>query len=298
VNVDVADSEISLDGAVIAHGVYEGPAPVGTHALSVVKEGYAPYKKDLIIHDGEHVVENVPLQREVAAAPVAPPHDWTGIYSQLNFVGQFEVTTPTNDVAQGYGYTPDTKISGSGILGAGLDVRVGYSLGLLGIEGIVILGYDHSSADVAVNTSTITHPGIAPRTEEYDFHRFGGTIGLGARLMPKMQVVRPTLGIGAGASIKTAFYNRSISNTSSNESTDPAFYVAPSLIVDAGVELGSTPGTRFYLGCLLVADFASATAVSPATSFSDQNYPAPSRLNIVNGTDVFFGPILGMQFGE
>ena len=37
---------------------------------------------------------------------------------------------------------------------------------------------------------------------------------------------------------------------------------------------------------------------SAATSFHDPNYPPPTQLNIVNGTDVFIGPILGMQFGE
>jgi len=69
--------------------------------------------------------------------------------------------------------------------------------------------------------------------------------------------------------------------------------------MDMGIELGSTPGTRFYLGALLLAEFASATQGKPASSFNDPNYPVPaSPINVVNGKDVFIGPVLGMQFGE
>jgi hypothetical protein len=75
VNVDVADTEISIDGKVVAHGVYEGPADAGTHALTVTKDGYAPYKKDLIVDDGQRAIENVALQKlAVAAAPAARLH--------------------------------------------------------------------------------------------------------------------------------------------------------------------------------------------------------------------------------
>ena len=69
-------------------------------------------------------------------------------------------------------------------------------------------------------------------------------------------------------SLKTIWYNRSsqIPNNSSGPtaslSSNPTFYAAPAIVIDGGFELGSTPGTRFYLGCLLVADFASATNVS------------------------------------
>jgi hypothetical protein len=309
VNVDVAESEIALDGTLVARGVYEGQVPAGTHSLTVTKLGYAQYKKDILVHDGERLVENVPLQKE-AQSLLAPPHDWKGVYSHLDFVGLFAVTKPTNDIAQGVGYTPDTPINTSAVAGGGLDIRVGYSLGFLGIEGTVLMGYDHSASTAVVppNESTVTHPGAGgpgpdgnpsptvARTENYDFNRLGGTIAAGVRLMPKTQIVRPTLGVGAGVSLKTIFYKRNIGSQSS-ENTNPAFYVAPAIMADAGIELGSTPGTRFYLGCQLVADFASATPVT--SDFKDPNYPAPTpAINGVNGTDLFIGPILGMQFGE
>jgi hypothetical protein len=313
VNVDVAESEIAIDGTVVARGVFEGPVPVGPHSLTVTKVGYAQYKKDILVHDAERLVENVPLQKE-GPSNVAPPHDWKGVYSHLDFVGLFSVTKPTNDIAQGIGYSTDTQnISTSAVAGGGLDVRVGYSLGFVGIEGTVLLGYDHSATSVVVPPSALcsncAHPGAGgpgpdgnpsssvARTENYDFSRFGGTVAVGARLMPKTQIIRPTFGVGVGASIKAVTYKRDIAGTPSSMSTNPAIYVAPALMLDGGIELGSTPGTRFYLGCQFIADFASATPVT--SNFTDPNYPQPNPpINGVNGTDIFIGPILGMQFGE
>jgi hypothetical protein len=309
INVDVADSEIAIDGTVVAHGAYEGPAPAGTHALTVTKLGYAQFKKDVIVDDAQRLVENVALQRE-SLVPVALPHDWTGAYSQLNFVGQFEVTRPTNDIAQGVGYPTDAMLNTSGVLGGGLNVHAGYSFGYLGIEGVVLLGYDHSATSTTLSgtDSTPVHQGPSSGwTENYDFNRVGGTVGIGARLMPKTEIFRPTLGIAGGVSLKTIWYNRSSQLASNPQngptaslSTNGAFYAAPSLMIDGGIELGSTPGTRFYLGCLLVADFASATSVTPNTGggYDASIFPPPKSVNGVNGTDVFIGPILGMQFGE
>ncbi|HEY2514459.1 MAG TPA: PEGA domain-containing protein, partial [Polyangiaceae bacterium] len=74
VNVDVADTEISVDGNVVAHGVYEGMLAAGPHTLQVTKAGFAPYKKDFLVHDADKLTENVALQRD-RSTPVAAPHD-------------------------------------------------------------------------------------------------------------------------------------------------------------------------------------------------------------------------------
>jgi hypothetical protein len=327
VNVDVADTEISIDGKVAARGVYEGPLEAGAHVLTVTKEGYVQYKKDLVVDDGQKVVENVTLPKEAAAAPAPaapPPKDYSGSYSQLNLVGLFEVGNPSNDVAQGIGYTsnPATGISTSGVGGGALNLRIGYSFGFIGIEGAIFLGYDHSETFVNISEggSTKDHPGVTPRTEDFTFHRIGGTVALGVRAMPKMQVFRPTLGIAGGLSAKGIFYIRTegnlpasttqaISNIPADLPSDPVFYFVPSLVLDGGIMLGSTPGTKFYLGCVMIADFgssqtagmnASATVANTLTSISGAiGYPgSPGTIYGVNGTDVFVGPVLGLQFGE
>jgi hypothetical protein len=303
VNVDVADSDISIDGKVVAKGVFEGAEPAGVHVLLVTKPGFVDYKKDILVHDAEREVENIAMQRAqaVATAPVAPPHDWTGAYVQLKFIGLFEPTTPSNDIAQGVGYTTDTGISGSGIFGGGLDVRVGYSFGTIGIEGSIMGEFDHSQINVQVNTSTVEHPGVAPRTEDWTFLRGGGVASVGLRLQPPSELVRPTFGIGGGLAVNAMAYNRSVENVQSSSTMPggPGLYLAPAFLMDAGILLGNTPGSRFYLGCQLVAEFSGGAQVSPSSSFNDPRFPPPSSaINVANGKDVFVGPILGFQWGE
>jgi hypothetical protein len=303
VTVDVPDSEIALDGHVVGHGAFEGPFTAGTHALVVTKAGYPPYRKDVVVNDGERVVEEIPLHG--AAARAGPLHDWKGPYARVDFIGQLGATKPTNDIAQGVGYAAGTPIATSSVFGGFLGVRAGYSLGAVGVEGAVLLGYDHSSSNVTVGPgqATVSHLGPTPRTEDYEFHRVGGGAALGLRLMPKTRVVRPTLGVAGGASLKGIFYRRTVTIQSAelsgsySQMTNPAFYLAPTLLVDAGIEIGSTPSTRFYVGALMVADFARALPVGP--SAQDQTFPSPpAGLDAVNGTEVFVGPVLGVQLGE
>ena len=280
---------ISLDGNVIGHGAYEGSVPAGTHASTVTKFGYGQYKKDLIVDDGQRVIENVPLQKEWIPPPVKQ-HDWTGAYSQLNFIGQFEVTNPTNDIAQGVGYPKGTPISTDAVGGGDLGVRVGYSFGFIGIEGAFLLGFDHSNTTATPTSSTPNHQGPGGGwTESYDFNRAGGTAGVGVRLMPKTPVFRPTLGVAGGVSLKEIWYNRNsqYSNGSATASLSggPQFYAAPSIMIDAGIELGSTPGTRFYLGCQMVADFRERVGDKPEydelqrehVSHTQRASPRPTR---------------------
>jgi len=253
---------------------------------------------------------------ELHPAPAeAQPHDWKGVYAQLTFLSLFEAGTPTNDIAQGAGYTGDTQITGGAAIGGGLNVRVGYSFGILGVEGSVIGSFDHSSANANITETQNSpeHPlGMMPAptdaySESYDFYRFGADITVGARLMPKFQVVRPTLGVGFGIAVKASLYDRTINpneNTNAPQSSYSSSltpYVAPVLVVDGGIELGHTPGTRFYLGAVMVAEFAGAVPAQGDTSLSasgtSSSFPG-ANINVVNGAEIFIGPFLGMQFGE
>jgi hypothetical protein len=301
VNASVPDAAISIDGRVVGTGVFEGPLPVGQHELSVVKQGYLPYKKPLLVHLDERDVENVALQKE-AVAPVDPAslHDWKGVYAQLNLVGQFMAGTPTNDVAQGVGLARGAQVSANSALGGGLGIRIGYSFGFIGVEGAILGAVDHSSASAqfAATGATPAH------TENWDFFRAGGHAALAVRLMPKTQIVRPTLGVGGGVSFNGMVAKRSVDGPNAGSPTSDVSsgfttMVAPILVLDGGIELGSTPGTRFYLGALMTATFYSATQASGLGNSLNTAYPTPNPApNLVSGAEVFIGPILGLQFGE
>ena len=301
VHTGTPDDEITIDGKIVGRGAWEGTVTVGKHDLSVAKPGFVSYKTSMIVHLSERVAENVQLKPEGKSEEAGAPHDWTGEYGQMNLIGLFPVSTPSNDIAQGRDLTAGTTVKGSGGAGGGFDVRVGHSFGFIGIEGILQGVYDHSAAEIvyASGQSTAQHPG-GPRTEDYDVHRFGGSGGVGVRFMPKVDTVRPVFAIGGGVSVKAAVYHRNATSALGNNgySGDMTSYVAPMMIMDGGIELGRTPGSRFYLGAMLKLEFANG-AQSGASSPPTSGVPAPTHpLDLANGTDVFFGPILGVQFGE
>jgi hypothetical protein len=305
VNTGTPDAEITVDNKLVGRGAWEGALPVGKHELAVVKAGFAAYKTSMIVHLGERLAENVQLQPEKVGA-AAKEHDWKGVYSQLQFVGMFPIATPANDIAQGRDLTSDASVKTSTGYGGGIGVHVGYSFGFIGIEGLILASYDHSSSDVTYTAdnsldTTLQHPG-GPRTESYDFHHFGGSLGAAVRLMPKTQVARPTFAIGGGLSVKAAVYKRDANSTNNQGSnsypSDVATYVAPMMVMDGGVELGGTPGTRFYLGAMMLLEFAGGAQATASPNISS-GPPAPKGpIDLANGTDIYFGPILGMQFGE
>jgi hypothetical protein len=326
VTVNTADAEISVDGKVVGKGTFQAPLAAGRHILSVAKVGFVPYKKDLVVNDGEKVVESVALLPAGTGVYATTPHDWTGVYEQFNFVGLFGPVTPQNDVAQHVGYSPDTQITGSKAAGGGLNLSVGYSFGFWALEGSFLFSVDHSAAQANVssaqnspqhpplNMNADTSPGVGPAnppgqpntaypyTEKYDFYHVGGDITVGARLMPKTQGIRPTLGVGGGVAIKTACFNRGVSAQSGADNTVTcsfATYAAPALKIDGGIELGNTPGTRFYLGMLFLAEFAGhvGAGIPPTGPTAPVNFPNP-QINIVSGAEFYLGPILGIQFGE
>ncbi len=318
VHAGLPAAAISVDGKVIAQGALETSLPVGPHDLEVSAPGFAPFKMSVGIAAGQRTQQSV----ELLPAPfVAPPHDWKGVYAQLMFAALFEAGKPTNDIAQGVGYTGPsaldpmgTQVTGAGAIGGGLNVRVGYSFGLIGIEGSVLGTFDHSSATANITQSqnSVQHPAGSPPptdaySEAYDFYRFGADITVGARLMPKFQVARPTLAVGLGVAVKGMLYGRDINANQNQNAPAGSFsssvtpYVAPVLSIDGGIELGRTPGTRFYVGALMLAEFPGATEAQGNTTQSASGvttaFPA-AHINVVSGPEVFVGPILGMQFGE
>jgi hypothetical protein len=333
VTVNTPDADISIDGKLVGKGGLQQPVSAGRHVLTVAKVGYATYKKDFVVADGEKVVESVALLPPSVAAGVAP-HDWTGFYEQFTLLGIFGPTTPQNDITKGTGYDPSvTSVNSNKAAGGGLNVGVGYSLGIVGFEGSFMFTVDHSSAHATTSAppfggamgsmpgGSAQHPnpgttggydqmagGVAgpttnfyPYTENYDFYHVGGDLTVGARVMPKIETVRPTLAIAGGMAIKAACYNRGVAGPLADNTVGCNFvtYLAPALKIDGGIELGSTPGTRFYLSLLFLAEFSRSVSagIPPTPAGAPINFPSP-QINVVTGPEFYLGPMLGMQFGE
>jgi hypothetical protein len=298
ITVDVFDAAISVDGKVLGNGRYEGWVPAGDHVIEVSSNGFVPLRKTITVQDNGRTVESIHLER-VAEAPKAQGDPWRGVYARVDFMGVFPVSEE-NNVASGDVYGPEGAREEYGFFGGGLGLRIGYSFGLAGIELGALATYDHTGVKVDDPELTGTGGISKGRTDDWGFHRLGGTFGIVGRLMPKTDVVRPTLGLGVGFSAKWLSYKRDIQGSPVSEVSDATSYVAPALIMDAGLQLGNTPGTRLYLGAMLLVEFASAQAMKSSfpSTVPEVSLPAGAAVSAATSTEVFFGPVLGVTFGH
>jgi hypothetical protein len=118
--------------------------------------------------------------------------------------------------------------------------------------------------------------------------------------------VRFTFGAAFGFEIKEGLYSRDATAkeaiggvTGSNSSTSSLpTYAAPILVFDGGVLLGGS--VKFHLGVLALAEFVGSpvlTAPDPTETLNSKPLGTPA-LQVAGGTQLFIGPVIGLQFGD
>jgi hypothetical protein len=177
-------------------------------------------------------------------------------------------------------------------LGGGAVLNIGYALKqFVSFEGtFAFMGETHTDSITPENQSTI----------HFKYGSVNGFVGAGARITSHTDVIRFTFGTSFGAAIRNYAFSLDGATAPFDSS---ASYTAPGLMLDGGMLLGSTPGAKFYLGGLLWVDFPPedlltgsipATAGLPAGVVSTSD----SKMLLSTGTQVYVGPMLGVQFGH
>jgi hypothetical protein len=294
VDTHTADATITIDDKEMGKGVWEGQLPEGEHQLVVQAPGFNVYRRAFIVHAGERFVEDTPLESSA--------QKYEGLYSGL---GLFGYATPSGSSTQLASQT-------SSPLGAGLAVRFGYEFGWIMLEGLVLAQYDHSAATVTEGTAGV--PTDAVRSDSYDFHRFGGGGAVGVRVASKHPHVRFTSSAMFGAVAMGNIYNlaatsQSPPNKTAKDTSSTTIYGAPLLMLDAGVLLGSAGGAKVHLSGLFMAQFVGSAVTAPPistaakpTSLGNNSMNTPEsyvadKFVVANGTNIFIGPMLGLDFG-
>ncbi len=318
-----AEAEISLDGKVVGKGVWEGKVSAERHELSIEAPLYRAYRRVLMVHVGERVVENTPLVLEEGVNL----HSFAGLYVGLNAFGRFGTAAPASEIAENCPVKDGFCETGNPAGGGGL-LRIGYSFGWFGLEGVGFASFDHSSADAEYVSAlyasgTSTPPGNNPRLwsehygpprhETYDFNRFGAGAALGVRATSKHSIIRFTGGGAFGiafrhidAQVEAQFHNVPNPGCINCPNDDTRNYgngvskTLPVVIFDASLLLGSTPGTKFQLGALGMVEFYGdglSTGAQPPDTVGGTPFARPAS-QVVKGTEIFIGPVIGLQFGE
>jgi len=321
----VPQVEISVDGRRVGTQNWHGSLPVGPHHLAFARDGYLPQEQEVAVEIGATtniaVAHWVPVKRAVVVPKLK---DDRGLYFRLDLAGAF--SSKSDGVTQ-HCREADTnaRCAATAPFGASLGLRVGYRFKWLAPEIFGLGSFAVSYVRAQYDTTTLPTPDGDPfygpaRREDYIFFRYGWAAGAGVRFTTPTTGIAGTGGLGFGLFSESGQYARSTTSTSKigvagvgsvdkpalqSTTSSVEHSYAPGLLLDAGVLLGSSPGTQWSLGILAALEFApehSRTAPASSKYSTDPNTMAPydygtPGLDVVSGTQFRIGPVLGFQFG-
>ncbi len=305
---------VAVDGKVVGIGVWFGEVDPGEHTVTVSGEGLRPLREVVTVTSGQTTsVDHLSAAGGVAALDDASGGvlPWVGVTTRVSFVAPFGVTSRSNTIAQDCppAATGSTRCVVGGDYGLGLTLNIGYSFGWFGLEGFALVSGDRSTVDRETfgdTAPTSVGSGLfagVPRTEDYTFWRWGVGGGVAARATSKTSKLRFTGSIGGGFVSRWGSYT-SVAETAQQSGVEKSFFVsdqaqyfAPLLSADAGILIGSSPGTKVFLGVLMWAEFAPGSVPVPGGDQYLGSNPSTGTVDLSQGTIVSIGPVLGLQIG-
>jgi hypothetical protein len=311
-------ASLELDGQRVGAGQFDGDLAAGDHLLRVSAPGYKTAEQKITVDPAAPRSATVTLEREVTpeeterarAEREAEAHH--GAYAEFDLVGALgAVATHITCGELPYAAAADSCSPGAVFTG-GVLVRGGYSFGLFGLEGTLVLGGTYWKDEVSytgaiVSPDTATNAASIDHDEEYQWIKAGGLATLGPRLTTETSNVRFTMGVAGGISVEGVFLSRNVTNglSESPPYQDFAVVAAPAISGDLGLEIGGVPGASLSFGVIAWADFPSQTILTPGgkqvtetrpngTSFTGTVGPFTGE----SGAQVYVGPYLGVRFGH
>ena len=316
-------ANIAVDGNTVGSGAWEGELPEGPHRIEVSLPGQTPQVRDVVLGRGQFVAQEIPIVSAIATSAVPV---YQGIFLRFSIFGQLGAGMPneTTDVTSNKG---GVTLQGGGAL------RVGRMWDWWGAEVVALFAFEHRDISYTYNG-----PPITANTGSTDFGYQSNSptafFGIGPRITSKDDTVRFTFGIAPGVGVHEINVHTKDNNNNTGGSTpnnpngsgsrfvqqtttgpqttsgggpitdevgSNAGYTAFGFLMDGGMLVGSTPGTKFYLGVQAWVDFAPTLVVGPDTQTPVPNsaFKRPGRgVAAFDGAQLYVGPTLGLQFGH
>lgn len=306
-------SKIAVDGVDKGvAGAWEGDLAPGPHEVVVTAQGYVPERRAVTVAAGQALAQDIVLASATPSAAAAQPErdPYKGIYVRWTLAPLFPgggVPWPEAGSYDDPALKPGTE---QGIaLAGGTRLDIGYNLGIVSIEGVGAFmgqtyGFKRRFPGAQRPPFSPTVDSNIQRDESYRFISLGAFGGLGARVTSRDELVRFTAGAAFGVSYRHFAVNREISGSFDRSGSGDDGYNAFGMMFDAGILIGSTPGVKFTLGGLCWIDFPGSDWAEPRVFSGDEQvettFPRSfdGRVPVSKGTNVFLGPMLGMQFGR
>ncbi|GAC1362008.1 MAG: hypothetical protein NVSMB47_14210 [Polyangiales bacterium] len=304
---------VFLDGEKVGQGEWEGDLPPGSYEVSVVADGYLPYKHLVSVTKGQLIEEAVTMVAKPAPPPPPPPPApppvdvFRGLFARFNPILLF---------AAAGGPALQSTCSDSGVpscTNGGLDAKVGVKLDVgyqwdaigLGVVGAFVFDTPHQ-VDRAYPARGAIAPGttVGDSSGRNEAHHFGGMrafLGVGPRVTSMDDAVRFTFGAAFGGVYRSLTYRRETLGDSYSPSAVGGF--TPAIAIDAGLLLGATPGTKFTVGVLAWMELGGTLHTDDGglrtgtVTGGTVKIPTPPQ-TLASGVQFFIGPTLGLQVGR
>lgn len=180
--------------------------------------------------------------------------------------------------------------------GGGLALRVGYFYEWLGLELVGAGAVDVTTTELKLPPIATISSAMQDAAGRSVFVRAGGMYGIGARLAVPMQGLRITVGADY------LFIYRKVYAIPDSFAGTNLSYTTPGWLIDGGIQLGSTPGARFYLGAFVLIEQAHDLPLTrnlSALGIDPKMVPEElTHMTVYQGRQVFYGPLLGIAFGH
>lgn len=299
---------IAIDGKPVGSGAFDGPLPVGAHHVEASAPGYAPRAADVTVDADARAKVDLRLDALVVAVAEDPNARYKGVYVGLEAFGAASLTPVEYPCSNDPSCSSSTQLPFP--IGLGGDLRIGYQFGVVGLE---VAG----AAMYSFQSTTDSYPGSASgiftgqavdasvqRDEELSLKTLGGFGGAGVRVTTHGKGARFTLGLDAGLAYRQHTFRRTTTGTFDDTLDASVSYYAPAAMADLGLLIGPTPGAKFKIGVVALADLpGSGRQTDDGNPYSvsidgrDVAYDA-SPMPVAKSPELFVGPVLGLEFGR
>ncbi len=266
---------IVIDGKPAAEGNYEEALPIGPHRVAFVREGFERVEIEHDLVEGETWRQLVTLRPVSALEPSVAQRE-RGVVGNLLLTGSFQINSAGSE-SEANCNTLGSQCSDSTPAGGGLLFAVGYMWRYIGFDVLAGGVLDNASRAYADANG-------APKS--YDVARVGAMQALRARGTIQTDHFRGVAAMGPGLSERFVGIAKGFPSLPKDTST----YVSLAFTIDVNGQWRMGASTALVLGMMLWVDNAG----DGVTTLSA---PTTGSFHLVSGTQAFFLPYLGLQFG-
>lgn len=279
-----SNAAIAINGQRVGLGSYRSWLPAGSYVLDIHAPGLGEARTQVSLSAGQTVSKELVLMDKGPTVDDELSDDtrvFHGFVAQFGLLAAQAQHGPADATV-----TEDSAAAGVPRVAAGAFLRMGSAHGPLSVE--LTGAFLADTRGESPSRAACVEPTLCVNSA-YLSYGLGGMVGIGGHLSTTTQGIRLTAGGSFGAAYRSI---RTVEEVTS-ERLETVSYIAPGAMADAGVLLGSTPGTKVYLGGLLWWE-------RPRSELSIE-VPAgdvATTMTVARGNQVYVGPLLALQFGR